>query len=716
MKKKTTKKVLIIKESIVNQIGLPVVILGKKLKSIQFNKKAAESFKGVTSAEEFIELMDTKTAIRFRKTCEKAIVTGKEKKLVIQIQKHHWEIQLFSDKKVITLLFVKDSKVKNTDYVLQNRLILDAMGDSFLLTDKDQNIVDVNKAACRALGYSREELIKMNAGRFDQFITREEIRRIHRIADKGPVTFDTKNINPQGKLVDAEVNMFSVVVDGKKYYGSFGRNVTEYKRIQTELEVTNKRLSNITNSANDALWELDIATGERWANEIHQKLYGLTTKDPMPDGKEWEKHIHPEDRKGIVKSLDMAINEKHHTWNAEYRFKTGMNKWIYIYDRTLLHFGKDGQLEKMMGSMVDVTELKIIQDELESQRNFSENIINALPGIFYLLDKNGNFIRWNKNFETITGYSSKEIAEMNPYDFFYSRETDKLSHKIDEVFQQGWAEMEGTLLTKSGDGKPYYLSGWRTVVDNKECLIGTGMDLSEIKSAQENIKRMELKIAEQKIQDQKVISRAIISAQEKERNHIGKELHDNVNQLLAGTRLYLTMGGKKNPEFAEMLKYPIELLDNGIQEIRALTHRHISPAKDVDLKQLAEGIVELLRAANIKCELKYALDLNIPENLLINIYRILQEQVTNILKHSAAKKVTFNISSNEGSVLLTTTDDGKGFDINKQRDGIGISNIFNRVESYNGIIEIKSSPGNGCTIDIQIPVPDYMYLLTTYTR
>ncbi len=715
MKKKTTKKVLIIKDAVVNQIGLPVVILGKKLNSIQFNKKAAESFKGITSAEEFMALMGTDSAKRFRKIFDHAIKSGKEKSLTLPFKKYHWSIKLFPGKAAITLVCEKLSRADHSSYVLQNRMILDAMGDSFMLTDKDQNIIDVNPAICKALGYSRDELLTMNAGQFDKFISREEIRAIHRLADKKPVIFDTKNINADGKTVDAEVNMFAVRINGKKYYGSFGRNITEYKRVQTELEITNKRLSDITNSANDALWELDIATGERWANEIHQKLYGLTTNDPMPDGKEWEKHIHPEDRKEVVKTLDTAINAKHHTWNAEYRFRTGRNKWIYIYDRTLLHFGEDGKLEKMMGSMVDVTELKIIQDELEVQRNFSESIINALPGIFYLLDKDGNFLRWNKNFETITGYSSEEITSMNPYDFFYSRETDKLSNKIDEVFQKGWAEMEGTLLSKSGEGKPYYLSGWRTVVDNKECLIGTGVDLSEIKNAQENIKRMELKIAEQKIQDQKVISRAIISAQEKERNHIGKELHDNVNQLLAGTRLYLTMGGKKNPEIAEMLKYPIELLDNGIQEIRALTHRHISPAKDVDLKQLAEGIVELLKAASIKCELKYSLDLNIPENLMINIYRILQEQVTNILKHSAAKKVTFNISSNEGSVFLTTTDDGKGFDINKQREGIGISNIFNRVESYNGIIEIKSSPGNGCTIDIQIPVPDYMYLLTSYT-
>ena len=216
--------------------------------------------------------------------------------------------------------------------------------------------------------------------------------------------------------------------------------------------------------------------------------------------------------------------------------------------------------------------------------------------------------------------------------------------------------------------------------------------------------REEIKITEQKIQEQKTISRAIINAQEKERNHIGRELHDNVNQLLAGARLYLTMGAKKDKNFGEILKYPLELLDHGIQEIRHLTHRNITPAKDVELKHLLESITDLLKAGSIKCSLHYDLERTLNENLLINVYRILQEQANNILKHSKAKKVSIKVEDRDSYLYIQTVDNGIGFDVHHLREGIGLYNIYSRVEAYNGEVAIESEPGMGCKIEIRLPL------------
>lgn len=709
-KKSPVSKSILIKDSVVNTIGIPVFVIDKKFRNLKYNHKAAQVFKEVVDVKSLCSLMDASSVKRFQNSFEHSLETKTEKQLGLLIKNKPWNCKIFPGKSGMTIICEKSKPKLAEKHALPNKRILDAMGDSFILTDSELNIVDVNNAICEATGYSREQLIGMNASKMNPALSVSDLKELHKRAQKGHVLFDTRFINHLGEVAEAEVNMFLLKIDGKKYYGSIGRDITEYKKIQDELESTNRKLTNITNAANDALWEINLATGERWANEVHQKFYGLQKEEEMPGNKEWEKHIHPRDRKEITRSLADAILARQPSWNAEYHFKIGKSHWIYVYDRTLLFYGQNGELERMMGSMVDVTELKKAQDELKSQRNLSESIINALPGIFYLLDKDGNHLRWNTNLETVTGYNSEEIKKMKPHDFFYSKESGKLTEIINEVFQKGWSEMEGTIITKEGEGKPYFLNGWRTVVGNQECLIGTGIDLSEIKKAQESVKRMELKIAEQKIQDQKVVSRAIISAQEKERNHIGKELHDNVNQLLAGTRLYLTMGAKKYPEFSEAIKYPLELLDNSIQEIRALTHRHISPSKEMGLKQLAEGIAGLLKTASINCNLEFSLDVEMPESLRINIYRILQEQANNILKHSGAKNVSFEIRSEGSIIYITTIDDGKGFDINQQREGIGVSNIYNRVESYDGTIQFQTAPGAGCRIDIEIPVPDYMQL------
>ena len=94
----------------------------------------------------------------------------------------------------------------------------------------------------------------------------------------------------------------------------------------------------------------------------------------------------------------------------------------------------------------------------------------------------------------------------------------------------------------------------------------------------------------------------------------------------------------------------------------------------------------------------------IDDELKLNIYRIVQEQINNIVKHAAPIECEyFYRSSWKCHQGLVVTDDGKGFDINKKREGIGITNMLNRVESFNGKIDIESSPGNGCKIQIEIP-------------
>jgi len=405
--------------------------------------------------------------------------------------------------------------------------------------------------------------------------------------------------------------------------------------------------------------------------------------------------------------MEKAIEKKKNKWVSEYLFNTQKGNYIYLYDRTLFIYDADGKLERMMGSMVDITELKNTREQLNIQRNLSEGIINSLPGVFYLLDRQGELLRWNKNFEKITGFTPSEMKSAKAEKFFYPNDVPGLWNKIAEVFQKGKAEMEATIMDKKGVGRRFYLTGWRTIIGNEECLIGTGIDISEMKKAEERVKRMETKFTEQKVQEQKIISRTIINTQEKERNYIGRELHDNVNQLLAGARLYLTMGAKKNEEFAELLKYPIELLDSGIQEIRYLTHKNITPSKDMDLRQLLEGIKDMLGAGAIKCKIGYHLENSLNEDLTINVYRILQEQATNIIKHSQAGNVTIRVFEKNSILYIQTTDDGIGFDVHKLREGIGLYNIYSRVEAYNGEIEIKSEDKKGCRIFIKIPIQNF---------
>lgn len=223
--------------------------------------------------------------------------------------------------------------------------------------------------------------------------------------------------------------------------------------------------------------------------------------------------------------------------------------------------------------------------------------------------------------------------------------------------------------------------------------------------ANTNLKLLENKILEQKIQEHKRIARAIIKAQDAERNHIGKELHDNINQILAASKMHLSVAGHENESIRELVKYPLQLLETSIQEIRILSQKLVTPLKNINLEKLIRELLTVLTHDKAtRTNFTYALSKEaISDDLKLNIYRVMQEQINNILKYAAAKTVTISITDRDGSVNIVIADDGNGFDPDSKTTGIGISNMIDRVESFNGKLQIQSSAGNGCTTRISIP-------------
>ncbi len=134
--------------------------------------------------------------------------------------------------------------------------------------------------------------------------------------------------------------------------------------------------------------------------------------------------------------------------------------------------------------------------------------------------------------------------------------------------------------------------------------------------------------------------------------------------------------------------------------------QQVTPQKTFDLKELIEELTRDLNEntdTGTKFHCSVAAHLAIDEDLKLNIYRIVQEQITNILKYAAASQATILINENKETVSVSIIDNGKGFDPLIKRKGIGLSNIINRIESYNGEVIIESSPGKGCKLEIRIP-------------
>jgi len=216
-----------------------------------------------------------------------------------------------------------------------------------------------------------------------------------------------------------------------------------------------------------------------------------------------------------------------------------------------------------------------------------------------------------------------------------------------------------------------------------------------------------------KLKEKQIVD-ATDEARETERSDIGKELHDNVNQLLGASRLFLSMAklGGANSEmyFSRSSQYTL----TAIEEIRKLSK--VLTTDVIKNLGICESIGNIARDTmevnpiKIVCSLQSFEEDNINDKFKLNVFRIVQEQLNNILKHAKATKATVNLSRNKKSIVLSIADDGVGFDMNKKQNGIGIDNIKSRAASYNGIADFVSQPTQGCTLTVTFPVTDAILL------
>jgi len=206
---------------------------------------------------------------------------------------------------------------------------------------------------------------------------------------------------------------------------------------------------------------------------------------------------------------------------------------------------------------------------------------------------------------------------------------------------------------------------------------------------------------------EKQIAEAMEEAKETERSDIGKELHDNVNQLLGASKLYLDMAKRGKGNSKMYLKRSSEYTLMAIEEIRLLTSGLTTDTiKDLGLRAALENISKAtmeMSLLKITCNLKSFQEKTVTHDLKMNIFRIVQEQLNNILKHAAATEVTLSLLQNKKSIILSVSDNGVGFDTGKKRKGIGIANIKSRAASYQGTADFVSQPGQGCVLSVSFP-------------
>jgi len=221
-------------------------------------------------------------------------------------------------------------------------------------------------------------------------------------------------------------------------------------------------------------------------------------------------------------------------------------------------------------------------------------------------------------------------------------------------------------------------------------------------SIERNKGRLHL-MAEQK-KKERDITEAVIAALEKERFEISGELHDNINQLIISSMMFVKMAENNPDKFKKYLADTQDLLKKAMQDIRSLSHRLAPP--DLSGESLGEALSVLIARVGKFSDIQITTEWNdhvmrdLPEKLALNVFRIVQEQLNNIIKHSRANEVRISARVESGQFHLTIMDNGIGFDPEVKKAGNGLTNIRTRASIFSGEMEIITAPGKGCMLNI----------------
>ncbi len=359
---------------------------------------------------------------------------------------------------------------------------------------------------------------------------------------------------------------------------------------------------------------------------------------------------------------------------------------------------ENGKLLRTWGSQTNITERVLIQQQIEESEKRYRLLFETNPVPLVIFNTTElRIIDQNRASQNLLGYNKEEVTKLTIKDF--RPETVELNkEELNEIIKKEFDQKtELSLKSKSGIIIPCEIKLDRIEYMGVEAILAAVNDLTAIKKAEV------------------LVIQSLIEGADNERTRVAKELHDSIGQSLTAVSLNLNsiekethlMGQKAAEKFDNGLKF----LKTAIEESRNIAH-NLMPKAIEDF-----GIILALNSLFNQIEKPSGLKIEFYENMgektrpdiqiELNLYRITQEAINNVIKHSKATEVFVQLMLHSNEIIYTFEDNGVGFDklnTTTGRKGIGLKNIHNRAMAMSGHCDIDSAVGQGTTITIVIPI------------
>ena len=434
----------------------------------------------------------------------------------------------------------------------------------------------------------------------------------------------------------------------------------------------------------------------RTCNDAFARMYGFETGEQMV-GTDQET-LHGSDSDPV--NIDMIrrfINSGYRIMNNVTRETDKDGNPLYI-SNNVVGIIENGKLLRTWGSQQNITEQVLAQQKLEESENRYRLLFETNPVPLVIFDSiTLAFQDVNIAMEKLCGYLKPELLGMEMNDLMTDSGGLTGAELKTLIAQEVSISSETILKSKSGVKIPSEVKFDRIHFQEREAVLGAINDLTGIRDAE------------------KMVIQSLIEGADNERSRVAKEIHDGLGQHLTAASLNLNAVMDESDSLTdkcmEKFRNGIRFLKTAIEESRNIAH-NLMPKAIVDY-----GVVLSLNSLFNQIEKTTGIKINFYENMgesvrldmqtELNLYRITQEAINNVIKHADATEVFVQLMLHPNEIIFTFEDNGKGFDkliVNSGKKGIGIKSMYNRARAMSGYCDVDSSPGQGTTITVVIPI------------
>lgn len=364
----------------------------------------------------------------------------------------------------------------------------ESLSEIYLFDATTLKFTEVNETAQRNIGYSSEEFQHLTPLDLKPELSAEGFAKLLAPLRSGEVQkihFETVHQRKDKTFYEVEVHLQLFCYEDEPIFVSMILDITERRKVEAQKRENEKHLHTLINTIPDLVWLKDPEGVYVFCNERFEGLFGSKEADIIgkTDYDFVDKELADFFRVNDLRAAAAGGPSKN---EQELIFANDGHKEVVEAIKTPI-YNEDGSLCGVLGVARDITERKQTAAKLRKEKDYSEQMINALPGLFYQIDSDGAFVKWNSNFETVSGYSASEMGELSPLDLFMGEDKKAIGQSIREVFSTGFANVDANFLTKDKRLLPYYFTGKRVYIDTTPSIIGMGVDVSKLKEAEENI-------------------------------------------------------------------------------------------------------------------------------------------------------------------------------------------------------------------------------------